>query len=76
MWSDDWISTFSPELARLTEQAMENGTLPQNLQYAVPRAWAEANPGLVSRTVWVYDRERILVGGPIYLTSERWATDL
>jgi hypothetical protein len=70
---DDWVTTFSPETARLAEQAMREGRLPQNFQYAIPREWAEAHPNQ-GPVVWVYRGPSILTGEP-FLLSAPSATD-
>lgn len=75
MYSDEWITTFSPETARLAEQAMAAGELAQNFQYAVPRAWHEAHPDH-GPVVWMYRPPNMLTGEPFDLRAIRWATDL
>lgn len=66
--SDDWVTTFTPETARLAEQAMREGRLPQNFAYQVPREWAEANPNH-GPVVWAYHVRSILTGEPFLLSG-------
>ena len=66
--SDDWVTTFTPETARLAEQAMREDRLPLNFQYAVPREWAETHPGH-GPVVWVYQGPSILTGQPFPLSG-------
>ncbi len=72
----DWVSTYSPQVARLTERLLETGDLPQNLQYAVPREYAETHPMTYAQTIWVYRGASIVSGEPFDLTSAQSGTDL
>ena len=66
--SDDWVTTFTPETARLAEAAMRRGELEANFQYAVPREWAEAHPDH-GPVVWRYYGPSILTGEPFPLSG-------
>ena len=60
-FSDEWVSTYSPEVRDLAEAKMASvyedtgePLLGQCWLYAVPRAWADAHPDWPREMIWRY----------------------
>ena len=65
-FSDEWVSTYTPEVRDLAEAAMARGELGQCWLYAVPRAWVESNQDVPHQTIWNYPSGQ-LRGEPFFL---------
>ena len=68
-FSDEWVSTYSPEVRDLAEAAMARGELGQCWMYAVPRGWAACHDE--TSVVWNYPSGQ-LRGEPFRLAPRRW----